>query len=248
VMDFEVTKFSLDPSEIEISVIYADGSTVSYKGIDIVESVDSDGFFGAIKSPYGRIDVSVGKQQNSYGEVIYYYVNLGNLGTQIDGTVIIESIEINTLPDKTDYESDEELDVRGLTIKVNYSDGSSTVIDEGYRVSVDEGLAGSGKVVNINYAGHTASFKTTVSGEKVYGDANLDGIVDIDDLVAFKKVLLGAESENDNCDVNGDGNVNILDFIRMKKHLSENAPLGPDNTVTVTTEVAMVAENKNTVA
>jgi len=249
VTDFEVVKFSLDPSEIEISATFADGSTVSYKGIDTVEYADEYGFYGYVKTAYGLVEVSVGNSINEYDEITCYYVNFGDYGKQIEGSVTIENIEINTLPDKTHYEMGEKLDTTGLTIKVNYSDGSSKIIDSGYKISVRMAVFGN-SVVNVSYAGHTTSFEISGSsggdlggGEKVYGDANGDGTVDTNDLVELQKVLLGAEEENDNCDANGDGDINILDFIRMKKHFSdENTPLGPDASASVTTEVAWIEE------
>ncbi len=249
VTDFEVIKFSLDPSEIEISATFADGSTVSYKGIDTVEYADQYGFHGYVKTVYGLIGVSVGNNVNKYDEIIGYYVNFGDYGTQIDGSVTIESIEVNTLPNKTHYGIGEKLDPTGLTIKVNYSDGSSKIIDSGYKISVKMAVFGN-SVVNVSYAGYTTSFEISGSsggdlggGEKIYGDANGDGTVNTDDLVELQKVLLGVENESYGCDANGDGDVNILDFIRMKKHFSdENTPLGPDASDSVTTEVAWIEE------
>jgi oligoendopeptidase F len=54
------------------------------------------------------------------------------------------------------------------------------------------------------------------------GDVNLDGNVDVTDLLALKKYLLGMEVSNFNsttADVNGDGTINVLDLLTLKKVL-----------------------------
>ncbi len=60
--------------------------------------------------------------------------------------------------------------------------------------------------------------------EGVRGDFDNNGVIDAADLVTLTKILLGAEDTTDKpegiADFNNDGNVNILDFIAMKKYLA----------------------------
>ncbi|MBR4072348.1 MAG: hypothetical protein IKK24_00270, partial [Clostridia bacterium] len=60
-----------------------------------------------------------------------------------------------------------------------------------------------------------------------YGDADENDKVEANDLVVLKKVLLDAADENKSCDANNDKDVNILDFILLKKYLAgEDVKLG----------------------
>lgn len=55
------------------------------------------------------------------------------------------------------------------------------------------------------------------------GDANADGAVDATDLVALRKYLLGAKNSTANAfraDINGNGTVNIIDMISLKKQFA----------------------------
>ena len=63
------------------------------------------------------------------------------------------------------------------------------------------------------------------TGNKV-GDFNGTGSADADDAIAMKKFLIGADSGLEDTavlDITGDGKVNIVDFIRIKKILAHFA-------------------------
>jgi|GEM_PF-3013694 len=48
-----------------------------------------------------------------------------------------------------------------------------------------------------------------------YGDVNLDGLIDVEDIMRLKKIILLEEEETLTSDMNDDGEVNILDLIRL---------------------------------
>ena len=55
------------------------------------------------------------------------------------------------------------------------------------------------------------------------GDVNMDGIINILDVIVIINMILGAEDENALADLNGDGSINIQDII-----LAINIILGDD--------------------
>ena len=76
----------------------------------------------------------------------------------------------------------------------------------------------------------------TEPAEKVYGDANADGNVDLKDVLQIQKFILGMTSDNFSekyADVNGDDSVDLKDLLNIKKFLvGWDVTLGP-GTVTV---------------
>ena len=68
-----------------------------------------------------------------------------------------------TAPTKTEYTTnDTQLDLAGMVVTANYSDGSSVAVTEGYEVSdVDFSTPGQ-KEVTVTYQGKTASFNISV--------------------------------------------------------------------------------------
>ena len=64
-------------------------------------------------------------------------------------------------PDKTEYELGEELDLTGLTVVANYSDGTTETVT-GYEVSGFDSTAAGEKTVTVTYQDKTATFTVTV--------------------------------------------------------------------------------------
>ncbi|QNU65751.1 DUF3237 family protein [Ruminiclostridium herbifermentans] len=67
-----------------------------------------------------------------------------------------------------------------------------------------------------------ASAATQSVGGTIYGDVNMDNVVDAVDLALIKSYLLGKTDTLPNleaADVNGDGSADALDFAEMKKYL-----------------------------
>ena len=70
--------------------------------------------------------------------------------------------------------------------------------------------------------------KKYISGLIKVGDVNADGKIDAQDLVLLRIALMNSATADQNyaLDNNGDGIVNILDLIHLKKHIATGAPLG----------------------
>lgn len=120
------------------------------------------------------------------------------------------------------------------------SDVPSLISDEDdYEVEL-ELINREGNVYNYDVKVDGKEFKTSVylnilTKDKVYsnsvsvGDIDLDGNVNITDLVRLRKYLAGTETLNEeqknNADVNKDGNVNITDLVRVRKYLAGSGEL-----------------------
>lgn len=78
---------------------------------------------------------------------------------------VLSSIYVSKKPYKLNYERDSQLDLTGIEIKGNYSDGTESVL-ENWTASPNEGtiLSTSGTItVNINYENKNTSFTITVN-------------------------------------------------------------------------------------
>ena len=69
------------------------------------------------------------------------------------------------------------------------------------------------------------SIRKSYTKDYVSGDINGDGYVDIYDYIYLKKYLILEQNACRSMDVNGDGSINILDLVRFRKYLNEEANL-----------------------
>lgn len=75
----------------------------------------------------------------------------------------LTSISISSNPTKTTYEIGESLNTSGLKLKLNYSDGSSEIVSNGFITSgFDSSTAGT-KTITVSYSGKSTTFKVTVN-------------------------------------------------------------------------------------
>ncbi len=61
---------------------------------------------------------------------------------------------------------------------------------------------------------------------KLYGDANGDGIINMQDVTYVKLIIFGKKSANDYADTNQDGKINVGDVIQIKLIILEKVPFG----------------------
>lgn len=77
-------------------------------------------------------------------------------------------ISIEDYPLKTEYDVNEELDISGMTIKLNYSNQTSEVINVIMSMVTKPDMSTTGeKIVTITYLGFTASYKITIKNASV---------------------------------------------------------------------------------
>lgn len=85
--------------------------------------------------------------------------------------VTVTGISIQNMPTKTVYEQNETFSSAGLSIKINYSDGTSKTATSGFTVSKPDMATAGTKSVTVTYEGKTVSFNITVNENKVDSDA-----------------------------------------------------------------------------
>ena len=85
--------------------------------------------------------------------------------TSFTVTVVgVSEIEVNTLPEKTEFLSGESFDSTGLSILVKYTDGTSETKTTGFEVSGFDSSSVGEKTITVTYKTHTTTFKVTVYG------------------------------------------------------------------------------------
>lgn len=86
-------------------------------------------------------------------------------------TVTVTSIEITKKPTKLVYEVNETLDLTGMVVKANKSDGTSqTLTSSQYTVTPSGKLNATDKTVTVSYEGKSDSFAIAVQGGSVVAD------------------------------------------------------------------------------
>ncbi|MEE1066432.1 MAG: bacterial Ig-like domain-containing protein, partial [Acutalibacteraceae bacterium] len=77
----------------------------------------------------------------------------------------ITNVEINTMPDKTEYMIGEAEDNTGLTLKVTYNDGSTKVVNDGFTVfGFDSSVKGEVTMM-VEYVGYYLTYDVTIIGK-----------------------------------------------------------------------------------
>ena len=83
--------------------------------------------------------------------------------TSFTVTVVdVSEIQVNTLPEKTEFLSGDSFDSTGLSILVKYTDGTSEIKTSGFELSGFDSSSVGEKTITVTYKTHTATFKVTV--------------------------------------------------------------------------------------
>lgn len=92
-------------------------------------------------------------------------VTIEGVSASFDVTVSerkIRSISIGTLPTCTQYSTGDTLDTTGMTLVVQYTDGSTETLQAGWTVQCDLTSSGT-KTATVSYGGKSATYSVTVS-------------------------------------------------------------------------------------
>lgn len=148
---------------------------------------------------------------------------------------VSETFEVTVLPKEVSFITatpkaainsiiGEDLDMSSVVITVNFTDGTSKVIESGYSLSGFDKETIGNQTVTLTYREKSCTFDVTVI-DYIPGDINGDGIVNMKDVTRLVNYL------NDNeayevikkaLDVNGDGVVSIKDVTRLVEYLNDN--------------------------
>ena len=77
--------------------------------------------------------------------------------------IVLTSISVNTLPNKTSYFVGEEFDTTGFSLLLNCSDGTTKTITNAFTVSSPDMTTAGTKTVTVTYQGKTATFTIVVN-------------------------------------------------------------------------------------
>lgn len=143
---------ALDLSGVKFKAIYNDGE----------EKEIETGYTSSI--PNGTILDTIG-----YNPIILEYEGKTITALVFVGEIAIESISINTEPDKVVYQVGEQLDLTGLSIKAKYENGEEDIIKSGFETTPEDGeelnIKGQ-KEVTVKLGEKTATFNVDVQGKK----------------------------------------------------------------------------------
>ncbi len=136
---------SLDTSGLKVKVTYGDGTTKNLLS----------GFttkYSFAKAGTSRVTVTV-----------------EGVSANFDVTVVerkIRSLSVGTLPTRTTYTVGDALDTAGMSLSVQYTDGTTETLQDGWTTSCDLTTAGT-KTVTVSYGGNSTSFSVTVQDAPV---------------------------------------------------------------------------------
>ena len=104
----------------------------------------------------------------SYNAGASYTANAGATLYAQWKSVSVSSITIKTLPTKMTYTVGQEFDPAGMTVKVNYADGTSKVISSGFSYTPNGAMNTAGQqAIAVSYQGKGTGFRVTVNDKAV---------------------------------------------------------------------------------
>jgi len=122
-------------------------------------------------------------------------------------------------PIKTEYVSGESLNLAGGKIAVVYPEGNYETFDiTADMVSGFDGEKTGTQILTVTYKGYTDELIVCVF---LNGDSDGDGNINISDLAVMRNGFIESDGNmNDRWDVTGDGKVDALDLVRLKKYVA----------------------------
>jgi len=222
VEEFKVNNLSVDHDKFDLTVNYTDGTSERFKSEDLVVLGNEESYlYGVLPFKCGLsiVSISIAYDDEGYGMITNYEVDVAGKSKRIMTDTAVTDFAISSLPNKTVYLETEKFNTDGLELMFSFSDGNTAYCDIGYTVKGFDSSKIGTQLITVTKGDYSATFEVEVK-ELIMGDANGDGLVNSDDMVTVKKMLLGLESDNIAADLNEDGVVDILDYILFKKGFS----------------------------
>lgn len=167
-----------DSAILSVSAYVSDGGMLSYQWYSSASPVNYGGtYIVNATSPEFAADTS-------RTGTTYYYCEVTSSGpsqsvtaasSSISVTVtqaVVDSIMINSMPQKTRYAVGETIDITGASILVNYGNGTQQIIYTGFDMSPRVFTTAGQVTVELLYGGKSCSFPVTVLSE----EDSIDGI------------------------------------------------------------------------
>lgn len=108
----------------------------------------------------------------------------------------LSSIEIASKPNKTTYFTGEPLDKSGLSVKLNYANGSSKTITDGFDVSGFDNQTVGTTPLTVSYEGKTATFTVTIVSSELTTYVNDDFESYDDSQITIKSQTLTEQNQD----------------------------------------------------
>ena len=93
---------------------------------------------------------------------VYYNGYYTSFNVSVREKVVISDVSVYKLPEKLNYNIGESLDTTGMSLRVNYSDGDSSIYDNGFTCSPTSFQTEGSQTVTVTYEGKTTSFNVNV--------------------------------------------------------------------------------------
>ena len=168
----DITCYPNSFAEISVSASVAGSGVLSYQWY--VSSVDSTAngqlISGAVSSRYNPATSYIGSNY-------YYCIVTNNSGSQTRTTVSdtievkvqeqqVNNIYINTMPEVMDYMEGDTLNTQGLSIRVEFADGSNSVISSGFGVYPTVLEKFGQQEIQVSYMNKTCTFNVNVDTDE----------------------------------------------------------------------------------
>lgn len=170
-------------------------------------------------------DVTVsGYDPNTSGiqTVTVYYKNMSTaFRVTVNDQNQIQSVSLNTLPDKTFYFSGEALSTDGLSLKIQYVSGKTEVVHDGFTVTGFDTEKLGEQMLTVTYDKFKAYYRVKVL---LLGDVNLDSRVTVEDITLLQKyrccIVDLSDEQLSVSDTDWDGKCTIRDATRIQRYLT----------------------------
>ena len=161
-----------DSATLRVTASVADDGRLSYQWYACESQSDREG----TEVP-GAVFSEIGISTDVPGSAYYYCVitneNNGQtsqtatpvLTVQIDRPVI-SSLRVETLPYKQEYTEGDELDPTGLTLRIEYTNGTSVLDGDGFTLSPMKLAKAGTQNITVEYEGFSCSFSVLVKEEE----------------------------------------------------------------------------------
>ena len=113
--------------------------------------------------------INFNNANQSLSAIVFNAISLTNVRFQnIECFKGISSISIKTVPAKTSYYQDDELDTTGLKLTVTYNNGTSEEVDTGFTCDpMTLSTVGNNQAITVTYGNKTTSFTVNVAADNI---------------------------------------------------------------------------------